>query len=105
MADIVAGNEQQPIYYIKTREGKRHITAGMLIAEKSETYRHPMDPDVFAREYINLLGYESAFAAELKDQIAQQLRRALDSDDLHAEIDRIAGFLSSNATQASTPRT
>jgi len=91
----------KPIYFIHTREGRRHINEDMLIAEKSDTYRHPMDPKVFEREYVNILAYDSAFAAELKAQIAEQLRRALNSDDLQGEVELLANMLSEKPNQAS----
>lgn len=100
-ADKIDDQGERPIYFIKTREGLRHITTDMLIAEKSDTYRHPMDAKVFQREYVNILAYDTAFTVELKNQIAEELRKALNSDDLPAEIERIASLLSSNASQAS----
>lgn len=100
-ADFTMTGGQKPIYFIHTREGRRHISEDMLIAEKSDTYRHPMDPQVLQREYVNILAYDSAFAAELKSQIAEQLRRALKGDSLESDVALIANLLSSKPCQAS----
>lgn len=100
-ADKIDTLGTKPIHYIRTREGLRHISTDMLIAEKSNTYRHPMDPQVLQREYVNILAYDSAFVAELKQQVADQLFRALESDNPMGEIELIASLLSVKTTQAS----
>lgn len=101
-ADFVMQSEgRNPVYYIHTREGRRHISEDMLIAEKSESYRHPMDPQIFQREYVNILAYDSALATEIKVQIADQLRKALASKDLAAEIALLIGMLGDKHSQAS----
>lgn len=51
MADVVKGDKECPIYYIRTREGLRMIDETMYIATKSDSYRHPMSKEVFEREY------------------------------------------------------
>lgn len=51
MADEVRGTEESPIYYIRTREGMRIIDESMYIATKSDSYRHPMAPEVFNNNY------------------------------------------------------
>ncbi len=85
---------RKPIYFIHTREGRRHITEDMLIAEKSDSYRHPMDAQVFQREYVSLLAYDSAFVIELKSQLAQQLREIASSQDPMPALLALADALS-----------
>lgn len=96
-ADKIDTQGERPLYFIKTREGLRYITTNMLIAEKSQDYRHPMDADVFQREYVNILAYDNAFAAELKHRIAEQLTAALAKDDPKAEIAQIIALLKDSA--------
>ncbi|KJZ17386.1 hypothetical protein TW86_03780 [Halomonas sp. S2151] len=97
MADKVDDQGNKPIHYIKTREGMRHISEGMLIAFKSDTYRHPMDPAVFQREYVGLTCYDSAYALELREQLADQLRGVMKSDDPMADLAELVEQLSTHS--------
>ena len=103
MADSKLLNEDgtAAICYIHTREGKRIIDESMMMAIKSDSYRHPMDPQVLSHEYVSLAAYDSAFACELKDQIASHLIKALESDDVTGNIRAIADMLKQSATSAS----
>ncbi len=103
MADSKLLNEDgtAAICYIHTREGRRIIDESMMVARKSDTYRHPMDPQVLDREYVSLAAYESAFVCELKSQIASHLLKALDSDDVEGNVRAIAEILKEGAVSAS----
>lgn len=101
-ADFVMNSDVGgPIYFIHTREGRRHISEDMLIAEKSDSYRHPMDAKVLQREYVNLLAYDSAFVSELKTQLAVQLREIAKSKDPVAGINELADALAAKDSRSS----
>lgn len=95
MADEVVqdANGHPFIFYIKTREGRRLINPSMMIATKSDEYRHPMDRDVFSRDYISLLAYESALVEEFKRQIAGQIRLAMSADDAAQAFNQLVAML------------
>jgi len=92
--EVIRDSAGHPIiFYIKTREGRRLINPGMMIATKTDDYRHPMDADVFNRDYVALLGYESALVEEFKRQIAAQLSTALASEAPIAAITNLVAMI------------
>ncbi|MFP3343912.1 hypothetical protein R0J87_15540 [Halomonas sp. SIMBA_159] len=98
---VMQSDGRKPIYFIHTREGRRHISEDILIAEKSDSYRHPMDAKVLQREYVSLLAYDSAFVVELKSQLAEQLREIAHGNDPVAAILALANALSGKDTRGS----
>ena len=91
MACKTLPGEKKPIYYIRTREGLRLIDESMYVADKGNGYTHPMAPNVFENNYVQV---DDSICSDIRQEI-NKLEDIIDAgfvedvDDFHKCLDTL----------------